>query len=171
MKNEYCIMGDYVIIKITSKGEKYEYLIDLDDLPMLDSYTGTFSRGSDGYAYASFKTSKGNRKKIAMHRMIMQPDEKLVVDHINRNTLDNRRSNLRIITISQNSQNIYGNKRSRTGVRGVSKNSKKWGKPWRARLRVDGRDVQLGAFDSIEEAERVVIEARKKYMPYSVEIN
>ena len=169
MKNEYFYENDYAVIVVNRKGVAYHYMVDKEDINLLESYKGTLHRGTDDYCYANLPTGKGQRKRIALHRMLMKPNVDMVVDHINRNTLDNRRENLRVITTGQNTQNIHGNKRSETGIRGVSRN-KKWGKPWRARVRVNGKDKYLGSFDTLEEAERAAIEGRKKYLPYSTEI-
>lgn len=168
MKNEYFYENDYAVIVVNRKGVPYHYMVDKEDINLLESYKGTLHRGTDGYCYANLPGPKG-RKSVALHRMLMKPEAGMVVDHINRNTLDNRRDNLRVITTGQNTQNIYGNKRSETGIRGVSRN-KKWGKPWRARVRLNGKDKHLGSFDTIEEAEQAAINARKKYLPYSTEI-
>ena len=48
----------------------------------------------------------GNKKTIRMHRLIMNPPSDKVIDHINHNTLDNRRSNLLICTQSENMRNL-----------------------------------------------------------------
>lgn len=55
-----------------------------------------------------------------MHRMIMNAPPKMKVDHINFNTLDNQRGNLRVVTHSQNMQHRRGaSSNSKTGIRGV----------------------------------------------------
>lgn len=169
MKNVWYYEKDYAVIIVKHKNAEHEYLVDIEDIDILHSYKGTLHRGSDKYCYANFYAGKGKRKRLALHRMIMRPDEYSVVDHIDRDPLNNRKENLRLITAGENTQNIFGNKRSETGIRGVSRN-KKWGKPYRARLRKDGKDIHLGYFDTIEDAEKASIEGRKKYFPYSTEI-
>ncbi|MFJ8262703.1 HNH endonuclease [Rummeliibacillus sp. NPDC094406] len=104
-----------------------------------------------------------------MHRILKQVPNGMVVDHINRNKLDNRQENLRIITQSQNMQNVRGRNTSISGLRGVSIERLQEKIRWRARLKVNGKEMHLGTFDTKEEAERVVIEARKKFFPYSYE--
>lgn len=79
----------------------------------------------------------------------MNPPEGLVVDHINGNKLDNRRSNLRICTQSQNLNGRNTNK----GYIGVS-----WDKfrgKWKANIGKDYQKIFLGRFDTAEEAARV----------------
>jgi len=74
-----------------------------------------------------------------------------VVDHINRDPLDNRRSNLRICDRSQNQCNVGILSSNTSGFKGVSKSNRK-GKKWRADIQVRGRRVALGCFFTIEEA-------------------
>lgn len=72
------------------------------------------------------------------------------VDHINRNKLDNRRENLRIVTRKTNSYNLPVCKRNTSGVRGVS-----WHKTrgkWRAHIYKDYKQIHLGVFTTFEDA-------------------
>lgn len=67
-----------------------------------------------------------------MHRQLLNFPENGVVDHTNMNGLDNRRSNLRIVTKSQNGANSPA--KSRSGFKGIER----YGNWWRASIRVDG---------------------------------
>ena len=82
----------------------------------------------------------------------MPPDQ---IDHINGNGKDNRISNIRSVTAPENSKNLARAKNNTTGVTGVSKNPKRYGKPWRARIKVNKVERTLGYFDSFEEAVKV----------------
>ena len=105
------------------------------------------------YARARFRKSLGGDGRIvSMHRFIMAAPAGFVVDHINGSGLDNRRSNLQITT---QSRNIMRSLKRRGGV------SKHRGDKWRARLRVDGRAISLGCFNSKEAAQEAVEAARK----------
>jgi len=89
-------------------------------------------------------------KTIKMHREIMRAPKGALVDHINHNGLDNRKSNLRLCT---NAQNCYNQQACATGTskyKGVS-----WHKSrskWSARIRCDRKFYNLGEFDNEMEA-------------------
>jgi hypothetical protein len=91
------------------------------------------------------------------------------IDHINHNTLDNRRSNLRTITHAENLQNQTGahsNNKS-SGIRGVY-----WcihRNKWRAQIKLKGKQYNLGYFEDKYKAGLVAKEARLKMMPFSLE--
>lgn len=72
-----------------------------------------------------------------------------LIDHINGNTSDNRIANLRPATFAQNAQNRRRQATTRNGFKGV--NLTPSGK-WRAQIKVDGRSLHLGVFDTAEEA-------------------
>lgn len=83
------------------------------------------------------------------------------IDHINGNRSDNKISNLREANHSQNGMNKKMQSNNTSGVRGVywNRNVKKW----HAEVRLKGKRIYLGLFDSLELAELVVSETRLKY--------
>lgn len=83
------------------------------------------------------------------------------IDHINGDRSDNRISNLRLATPSENSRNAKLRRDSTTGVKGVSYH-KATGK-WQASLRVNGKSKHLGIFPSIGEARDAVVGARDEF--------
>lgn len=113
------------------------------------------------------KRQNGRQLKIYLHRFILGlgPGDPRV-DHRNHDKLDNRRSNLRTATGSQNNQNRRGPQRNSTsGRRGVI-----WDKAagkWRAQAQLDGKYHFLGNYDDIDEADRVASEWRSENMPYA----
>jgi hypothetical protein len=73
-----------------------------------------------------------------------------VIDHINRNTGDNRLCNLRDTNQYVNTQNACTRKDSPVGIRGVT-----WhciSKKWRARIQANGKKMHIGSFDTVEAA-------------------
>ncbi len=100
--------------------------------------------------------------QIMLHRFILNDAPVgAVIDHINGDQMDNRRSNLRVCTQGQNARNCRGSKNNRSGFKGVS-----WktdiGK-WRARIMIDRREISLGAFESPDAAARAYDVAAAEY--------
>jgi hypothetical protein len=98
-------------------------------------------------AYACFARKD---KVIYMHRLIMNPPEGKFVDHVNGNSLDYRRCNLRNCTKAQNAWNrpAFG---GTSRFKGVHRD--KDGR-WKAGIRVGGRQTFIGVFDDEVEAAR-----------------
>ena len=88
--------------------------------------------------------------RVYLHAFIMCPDKYQVVDHINRNVLDNRRENLRVCTQSQNLANSNKRKNCSSLYKGVSWNKKN--RKWAAYINADKSRVPLGYFRSEQEA-------------------
>lgn len=93
-----------------------------------------------------------------MHRVILQAQSGQEVDHINGDKLDNRRSNLRFVTRSQNLQNRTWK------LKGVSKKSGKTRglKRYTARITVDKKTKWLGDYFTPEEAEKAYMKASEQ---------
>lgn len=87
---------------------------------------------------------------VYMHRFLMHPESGQYVDHIDGQTLNNRRDNLRICSQSENLANTKLSSANKSGFKGVYF-SKPRGK-WIAQRRIDRRTVNLGGFDTAREA-------------------
>lgn len=116
--------------------------------------------------YAITGTGKDTK---SLHRIITQASPGEHVDHINGDRLDNRRVNLRICTHRQNRANskIYSN--NRTGYKGVG-----WVKDkskFRARIKVNYKEISLGLYDSKEEAALAYNKAALKYFGKYAKLN
>jgi hypothetical protein len=119
-----------------------------------------------GYAQRSENLGNGKYKSYKMHRLIsgLVHGDKRFVDHINRNKLDNRRSNLRILDSGfDGQQNLPSYKGSSSRYRGVSRNGHKW----RAYCRIKGKLHSLGYYENEIEAAHVAENFRKENMIYS----
>ena len=102
------------------------------------------------------------RKTIYLHRAIMNCPDDRVVDHINGNTFDNRRVNLRICDTADNIRNrVVLNKNNTSGKRGVFYNKRR--DFWEARIKHNRKEIHLGRFATFEEAVSVRKEAEAKY--------
>lgn len=97
---------------------------------------------------------RSNGKIIWMHYEVLRPPTGKITDHKFRDTLDNRRSNLRISDKSQNTHNSHIHKANTSGYRGVSFHSQK--RKWRATIMKNRKYIHLGLFDT-------ALEAAKKY--------
>lgn len=89
-------------------------------------------------------------EKLWMHLFIMPHPEGMETDHINRNKLDNRRSNLRVCTPSQNQSNKGVQSNNRSGIRGVSWNSRL--SKWVVHVCKQGKVLHLGVFSNLGDA-------------------
>jgi hypothetical protein len=141
--------------------------VDADWYEYLNRWTW---RLEDGYAVRGRRIS-GKFSHIRVARLVcgLKDGDPRMPDHINRDRLDNRRSNLRIAERGHldNGQNkpLYPNNTS--GYRGVYWHSQS--QRWRARTAIDGVRYHLGNFYSPEEANAVVSAFRAKNMPFSDE--
>ena len=137
-------------------------IIDADDLPKVASFTWHVSKEcATSYARSHIRLPNGNRKKIRMHRLLMDNPYGVEVDHVNSNGLDNRKSNLRLATHEQNMRNASMRKDNSSGVKGVS-----WSeatKRWIAAIRVGGPKKYLGSFKELSDAAQAYAEASKKF--------
>lgn len=109
---------------------------------------------------------KIGKKNVSLHRVLMRPGPGEEVDHINGNTLDNRRANLRIVTPTQNRQNLTRLRAHNTsGFRGVwlDRRRNKWG----AEIRVNNEKIWVGYHDTAEEAAEAAAHARRVHMTHS----
>lgn len=128
-------------------------LVDDEDFDYLSQWKWCLSRG---YAVRS-KSFSGPKRVRGMHRLIMKTPDNLYTDHINRNRLDNRKSNLRICTPKQNAYNRSIQSNNRSGYIGVVWEARR--NKWRAQVKVNGRKKTIGRFIAIKDA----ISARDSY--------
>ena len=109
------------------------------------------------------------RTHIRLHREIIGAKKGEIVDHINGNTLDNRKENLRICTHKNNMQNQKTPKNNKSEYKGVY--WVKENKNWRARIQVNGKKVSLGCYKNKEDAAKAYNEAAIKYFGEFARIN
>jgi len=112
-----------------------------------------------------YKTVFFNGIKYMSHRIVWEIfnskiPEGMYIDHINRDSMDNRIENLRLVTNSENARNRGTLSKNKSGKQGVSKT--KCGK-WIATIRNDGKQVYLGAYRNKISAIDARVEAEKIY--------
>lgn len=155
--NEYGFVNDniaYIIIYrnyFSDNCEAYEVFFDAKDIDKVLTHRWNLSN-ANGYARSN---------KLFLHRFILDVENKDVcVDHINHNTLDNRRCNLRIATKQQNQWNISKHKDSMNRFKNVCKTS--YG--WVAQGIANGEKDYIGAYKTeLEAAYAYNIWASQKY--------
>ena len=100
-------------------------------------------------------------EKIRLHRLLLGAKDGDIVDHANRDKLDNRKQNLRIATPSENTQNSKISKKNKTGFIGVwwDKDRKKW----EVQIRLNGKSKKIGRFTNLEKAIKARLEAELEY--------
>lgn len=174
MRNEYEVRGDTVAIFINRKdGTVLEALIDKVDFDKANKLSTRWYASFDkriGSCYVHGRESiNGHKTTYVLHRLIMDATSQYVVDHINHDTLDNRRScNLRLVTQAQNNQNRKGAQaNSKSGIRGVHWSDKE--KRWVASICINKRRMTIGFYSDITKAEQAIKDYRSKYMPFSQE--
>lgn len=99
--------------------------------------------------------------RIHLHRLIMNCPEGMVVDHVNHDTFDNRKQNLRVCTQSQNMKNLQMYSSNTSGHRGV--NFHKLTQKWQASIQANMKQIHLGLHEKIEDAISARLEAEAKY--------
>lgn len=144
--------------KIQLTQNKYA-LVDDEDFDELNQHK--WCCGKNKYTYYVMRKDSKLKKVIYMHRVIMNQQHNLHVDHINRNGLDNRKENLRVCTKTQNLGNSKIRKDSTSGIKGISwhKRDKKWG----SRININGKLKHLGYFSDKFDAKHAYTKAAKEY--------
>jgi hypothetical protein len=141
--NKYDLSGDIGIGYATNTDDIFYF--DLEDYDKIKDYAWHCSN-KDGRKYMTCK-----RDNIYyIHKIIMKSSGDEYVDHKNRDTLDNRKINLRITTNQQNSMNCSLSKNNTSGVTGVY-----WDKTrrrWTANIKYNYKDIYIGRYKKKEDA-------------------
>lgn len=144
------IEGDVAYVPLT---RGYEAIIDAADVSLVSawSWQAKTRRRTGGTVYAERSLRLDGRKlSVQMHRVIGSTPDGLETDHRDGNGLNNRRSNLRTATQSQNACNRGPMPSNKSGVKGVY-----WQKSvqkWHAQIQVGGKVHYLGLFRCITAA-------------------
>lgn len=111
------------------------------------------------YACRTYR-SKGRKSMVYMHRALLNAPQDMDVDHINRNSLDNQRDNLRLATRAQNVRNQGPSKSSTSGYKGIRWHQRH--QRWYASIKSNRKSHYLGHYGTAEEAARAYDKAAKE---------
>jgi hypothetical protein len=136
-------------------------LVDDADYEWLSRWKWSPLKCWGGQIYALKSVSDEERR---MHRLIVSAPKGALVDHINGNTLDNRRSNLRLCTRAENAYNSKAQRGNRVGYKGVCIDGRKrnLSKRYIAQIKVGNKTKLIGRFATAEEAARAYDVAAKE---------
>ncbi|WP_195536192.1 HNH endonuclease [Bacillus paralicheniformis] len=158
MKNNFTIKDEKVFIDINVKGRTVTTVIDLEDFDKVSSIEGTWSghvdKNSGKIVCYCHEVKDGKNKKVLLHRVIMglEYESKYVVDHLDHNSLNNSRSNLRATSMLRNAKR-KNNETSK--VRKVDR--KHWG--------VFVRGELLGTYETKQQAQVMGVIANMEHFP------
>lgn len=135
-------MGDTVAVPL-SKG--YVAIVDAVDAPRVLAHKWSAQVGRHTvYAIRRVRDSAGRRRKVWLHRFIVGAPADVLVDHRDRDGLNNQRGNLRTATRSQNGANATRRVDNSSGYKGVVFRPERG--CWKAQIYVDGRKRHLGSY-------------------------
>lgn len=165
-KRPATLKKEYALIPVGANA-KYGYAkVDLK-YAYLDEYNWTGSVGHSGNIYACRREAGSRSKVVFLHHVVLKRKNGFLTDHINRDTLDNRTSNLRYSTNVQNT--INRKTTNKTTYRGVKKNANH--ESFMARISYNKKEIYLGNFPTAEEAAKAYNKAAKRYHGEFAQLN
>jgi hypothetical protein len=155
MNNNYTVNGNAVEIEVVNKHGEFIVTIDKDDLKRIpESATITVKLSNKSKKYKLVCIYYNGATEVFSCFLFGTALKGYVNDHEDRNTLNNSRSNIRVITIAENTYNRSVSCNSKSGIRGVY-----WCKShnkWRCEATYEGKRHRLGRYDTLVEARRVI---------------
>lgn len=141
-QNKYIINGDIAYVKLDNSNEVA--IIDTEDISKINKYKWFLT--PDGYIQAN---DLDNKKTLKLHRLVVENNSQKPTDHINRNKLDNRKTNLRICDTIDNANNLKLSILNTTGHKNIVRatNNK-----YAATFVYYGKTYRCGTYNSINEA-------------------
>lgn len=149
-QNHYELYGDFIVGHTT---DGFIFLFSTEDYETVLQYCWSTSN-------KRVRTNI-NGKNVFLHRLVLNATNDYEVDHINGNTFDNRRSNLRLVTRQENMMNTKRRENNTSGKKGVyfRQDTNKWS----AEIVYNKQHFSLGCFNTFEEAVKAREEAEAKY--------
>lgn len=156
-------MSKHVINRITTRCGLV-ILVDEIDIDLVSPHKWYANK----FPHTTYATASINGATVYLHRFLLRPEKGIEVDHINHDGLDNRRSNLRLCTRSQNMANSRVVAKS-TGFRGAYADPKNY--RFRAEIRANGKRIRLGSFRTAESAAKAYDEAAARLFGEFAQLN
>ena len=129
--------------------------VDDTDFSLVSKYRWHLSAGK-------YAATRVDGKRVYMHRFLMQSPNGMIIDHINGNGLDNRRSvNLRVCSHKSNIRAMHRTAPHTSAYRGVCFDKSR--NKWAAKIMVNYKTINLGRFSSESEAAQIYQEAALKH--------
>lgn len=147
-------------MKTISLTQGQHAIVDDSDFEYVNSFKWCASKNTRGGGeFYAVRRSPSHRM---MHRLILNAKSGQYVDHINHNTLDNRRSNIRLCSAAENGRNRRGaNSNSVSGILGIEWIESRH--KWAAKMRIGGKPALIGRYATKEEAIQAHASARRKH--------
>ena len=137
--------------------ENARTIINIDDIEKINGYKWSIKKKNNNF----YVRTTVNKKDILLHKLLTNTDSHTIVDHIDRNTLNNKKSNLRIASCSQNGMNKSIQSNNSSGFTGVYY-SRKYNK-WISTIKINKKTISLGMFLEKVDAIKFRLNAEKKY--------
>ena len=151
----------WVEIRIAApSGTTFAVKVDTEDLPLMKRYSWRIDETSSTRPYVTRSDNRGEVHTVRLHRQLMSASRGEQVDHINRDTMDNRKANLRLCSASQNQAN-RSDSRGTSRYKGVSRCRRT--EKWQAHIRVNRKSIALGRFDDEKRAAVAYDEAARTH--------
>lgn len=158
-KNKYDLSGEYGIGWTSNTCR--EFYFDLEDYDKIKDYCWYEQKYNSHEPYLLAKDVHKNKNVLIHHIIYGKPPKGMETDHKDRNPLNNRKNNLRFVTSLENNRNKGKHLNNTSGYTGVVK--RKGYNKWKAQIRVDGKLMYLGYYNTPEDAHFVYLTAKKKH--------
>lgn len=157
-------------MEITIRGNKA--MLDDEDWDKISGLSWSILRGRNTKYATHQKETRGKVRHTLMHHLILgKPPKGMVTDHINGDGLDNRKSNLRFCTVSENAMNSKLPSNNTSGHRGVFWNKRL--RKWAAQIQANQKTYYLGVFqektDAIQARAKMAKALHGDFMPTEVD--
>lgn len=152
--NRYDLSGDFGVGYCSNTNSTFYF--DLADYDKIKDYCWCEAIYKSS-GYRELRTTRADKKQVRMHQVLCG----ITCDHIDRNPLNNRRSNLRPVTVEENNRNRSLFQNNTSGITGVSFEPSRNG--WRARIYFNNKRHELGVFKDKNDAIRARLAAEAKH--------